>query len=148
MEQLTKVEKGASSGARSPSRSWAARARRWCARLRWRCCDLDHLMVQGEAPIPGEIALGHEQVGEVVAVGDDGARPPGGRPGGRAVPDQLRRVRRCPRGRTGDCEAVPPQSMYGFGVVGGDWGGALSDLVRVPYRGRDAARGPGRASSR
>jgi alcohol dehydrogenase len=23
--------------------------------------------------------------------------------------------------------------MYGFGAFGGDWGGALSDLVRVPY---------------
>jgi alcohol dehydrogenase len=23
--------------------------------------------------------------------------------------------------------------MYGFGVFGGDWGGALSDLVRVPF---------------
>ena len=39
----------------------------------------------------------------------------------------------CRRGRTGDCEAVPPQSMYGFGMVGGDWGGALADLVRVPF---------------
>jgi alcohol dehydrogenase len=40
---------------------------------------------------------------------------------------------RCLRCQTGDCEQVPRLSMYGFGAFGGDWGGALSDLVRVPY---------------
>jgi len=96
-------------------------------------CDLDHLMIQGQAPIPGEIALGHEQVGEVVAVGDEVA----GHDVGDlvAVPFQIScgACGFCRRGRTGDCEAVPPQSMYGFGMVGGDWGGALADLVRVPF---------------
>jgi alcohol dehydrogenase len=40
---------------------------------------------------------------------------------------------RCKAGQTGMCESVPRHSMYGFGPFGGDWGGALSDLVRVPY---------------
>jgi threonine dehydrogenase-like Zn-dependent dehydrogenase len=40
---------------------------------------------------------------------------------------------RCSRGLTGDCERVPPLSMYGFGAAGGDQGGFLSDLVRVPF---------------
>ena len=97
-------------------------------------CDLDHLIVQGQAPIPGEIALGHEQVGEVVAVGDEVARPPAWATSwwcrSRSAAE---RATSAARGRTGDCEAVPPQSMYGFGMVGGDWGGALSDLVRVPF---------------
>ena len=96
-------------------------------------CDLDHLIVQGEAPIPGEIALGHEQVGEIVAVGDEVADH---RVGERVVvPFQIScgACEFCRRGRTGDCAAVAPQSMYGFGMVGGDWGGALSDLVRVPF---------------
>ncbi len=96
-------------------------------------CDLDHLMIHGQAPIPGEIALGHEQVGEVVAVGDEVA---GHRVGDLvAVPFQIScgACDFCKRGRTGDCETVPPQSMYGFGMVGGDWGGALADLVRVPF---------------
>jgi threonine dehydrogenase-like Zn-dependent dehydrogenase len=34
---------------------------------------------------------------------------------------------------TGDCAAVPPLSMYGFGALGGEWGGMLSDLALVPY---------------
>jgi alcohol dehydrogenase len=28
---------------------------------------------------------------------------------------------------------VPPRSQFGFGATGGPWGGALSDLVRVPF---------------
>ncbi len=39
----------------------------------------------------------------------------------------------CRWGRTGNCANVPPISMYGFGVGGGHWGGALSDQLTVPY---------------
>jgi alcohol dehydrogenase len=39
----------------------------------------------------------------------------------------------CQRGRTANCRTVPPFSMYGFGQAGSDWGGFLSDAVRVPY---------------
>lgn len=40
---------------------------------------------------------------------------------------------RCRAGLTGNCTSVPPRSMYGFGMLGGDWGGALSDVLRVPF---------------
>jgi alcohol dehydrogenase len=36
-------------------------------------------------------------------------------------------------GGTAFCRAVPPTSMYGLGAVTGDWGGAFSDRVRVPF---------------
>jgi alcohol dehydrogenase len=39
----------------------------------------------------------------------------------------------CRAGHTGNCTTVHQMAMYGFGASGGDWGGALSDLVRVPY---------------
>jgi threonine dehydrogenase-like Zn-dependent dehydrogenase len=96
-------------------------------------CDLDHPLIHGQAPIPGEIALGHEQVGEVTAVGDEVADFRVGDVV--SVPFQIScgACGFCRRGRTGDCESVAPQSMYGFGTIGGDWGGALSDLVRVPF---------------
>jgi alcohol dehydrogenase len=38
----------------------------------------------------------------------------------------------CRDGRTASCEATPPMAMYGL-TIGGDWGGFLSDAVRVPY---------------
>jgi alcohol dehydrogenase len=96
-------------------------------------CDLDAAMIAGETPFPGPIALGHEGVGEVVDAGD-GVRAM--RPGTRvSVPFQVScgQCDACMRGRTGNCRSVRGTAMYGFGAVGGDWGGFLSDLVRVPW---------------
>jgi alcohol dehydrogenase len=39
----------------------------------------------------------------------------------------------CHAGLTGNCLAVPPLSMYGFGVAGGHWGGHVADLFKVPF---------------
>jgi alcohol dehydrogenase len=39
---------------------------------------------------------------------------------------------RCRRGQTGNCESVPRLSMYGL-PLGPDYGGFLSDVVRVPF---------------
>src|SRR4051794_4883719 len=90
-------------------------------------CDLDTPMARGLAPLPGPIALGHEFVAEVV----DGVRA-----GEKvSVPFQIScgDCARCRSGRTSDCESVRGTAMFGFGPLGGEWGGALSDLVRVPY---------------
>jgi threonine dehydrogenase-like Zn-dependent dehydrogenase len=97
-------------------------------------CDIDQPMLRGEAPFPGPIALGHEFVAEVVESADGGAPEPGTRV---VVPFQIScgECDRCRRGQTGDCLSVPERSMFGFGQFGGEWGGALSDLVRVPYAG-------------
>jgi alcohol dehydrogenase len=97
-------------------------------------CDLDQPTIRGETPIPGPIALGHESIAEVVEVGEGVSTVA---PGDLVVvPFQIScgECERCRAGLTGNCLAVPERSMYGFGpVVGGDWGGALSDLLRVPY---------------
>jgi threonine dehydrogenase-like Zn-dependent dehydrogenase len=96
-------------------------------------CDLDQPILRGDAPIPGPIALGHELVAEVADVGDDVRTVV---PGDRVVVAfqiSCGDCARCRTGQTGDCTAVPPRAMYGFGAFGGDWGGALSDLLRVPF---------------
>jgi threonine dehydrogenase-like Zn-dependent dehydrogenase len=95
-------------------------------------CDLDYPIVSGRAPIPGPIALGHEFVAEIVHAGDMTELEVGTRA---VVPFQIScgECERCLRGQTGDCLTVPERSMFGFGPFGGDWGGALSDLVRVPF---------------
>ena len=52
----------------------------------------------------------------------------------RAVPDLLRR--RAPRARSGhtaSCRTVPRGSAYGMQPLGGAWGGALADVLRVPF---------------
>jgi len=96
-------------------------------------CDIDAAMVAGATPFPAPIALGHECVAEVVDTGDAvGSVQPGALV---SVPFQVScgECEACRRGRTGNCRTVPPFSMYGFGQAGSDWGGFLSDTVRVPF---------------
>jgi alcohol dehydrogenase len=87
-------------------------------------------MIFGLTPFQMPIQLGHECVAEVVE------GPEGFAPGDRVVvPFQISCgfCKRCTRGLTGSCATVAPLSMYGFGSLGGDWGGMLSDLALVPY---------------
>lgn len=96
-------------------------------------CDLDRTIGLGAAPFPLPLHFGHECVAEVVEVGDGVSAV---RPGQRVVvPFQINcgKCERCRQGRTGNCAAVPPISMYGFGVAGGHWGGAVSELLAVPF---------------
>jgi alcohol dehydrogenase len=96
-------------------------------------CDVDRAVLRGRIPLPVPYAFGHEGVGEVVEVGE-GVRTL--RPGQLvAVPFQIScgSCPACSRGSTGSCGSVPGRSFYGFGALGGPWGGFLSDLVRVPF---------------
>ena len=97
-------------------------------------CDLDGPIAMGLYPMPGPFAMGHEMVGEVVDRGDAA----GGVDIGDLVivPFQIScgSCVMCRRGCTNACEAVPAGSAFGLGPHGGvDFGGALADLVRVPY---------------
>jgi alcohol dehydrogenase len=96
-------------------------------------CDLDRALALGATPFPLPLHFGHECVAEVVRVGDEVARV---RPGDRVVvPFQIScgACAPCRAGLTANCAAVPPISMYGFGVGGGHWGGACSDVLAVPF---------------
>ena len=95
-------------------------------------CDLDRAIIAGFTPFHGPFALGHEAVAEVVEVGDDTAQ---------LTPGDLVVVpwhvfcgtcTRCQRGRTAHCERVPRYAMYGL-PLGGQFGGLLSEAVRVPW---------------
>src|SRR3954464_16106111 len=92
-------------------------------------CDLDALLVRGHTPYQGPLAFGHECVAEVVEAAslDEGTLV--------SVPFQVScgECDACRRGHTGNCTGVQRMSMFGFGSFGGDWGGFMSDLVRVPY---------------
>lgn len=97
-------------------------------------CDLDAAMLAAPSPLfRGPFPIGHEFVAEVAEVGEAVRRV---RPGDRVVvPFQIScgACDRCRRGLTGSCETVPHRSMYGLGRLGGNHGGALADLVRVPF---------------
>lgn len=96
-------------------------------------CDLDRMIALGATPFPLPVNMGHECVAEVLAVG---ANVTSVRPGQQvAVPFQINcgGCAKCLAGHTSNCLAVPPLSMYGFGVGGGHWGGALAEQLAVPY---------------
>src|SRR5437763_1699342 len=97
-------------------------------------CDLDQPIIRGDVPAQTPMALGHEGVAEVVAVGED--------VGGVAVGDRVivpfqiscGECEHCRRGLTATCTTTPHRATYGLGALGGhEWGGLLADLVRVPY---------------
>ena len=98
-------------------------------------CDLDWVIATGRAPVSGPFALGHEAVAEVVEIGSAVTTVA---PGDRVVvPFQVNcgTCDRCRRGRTGSCRNVPKLAAYGLGPLlgGGDFGGAMSDLLLVPF---------------
>lgn len=96
-------------------------------------CDLDLYITLGLVRYPGPFAFGHETIAEVVEVGDDVPFAPGDRV---AVPFQLScgRCGTCRRGLTNSCEAFPFAAAYGLKPTSKtEFGGALSDLMYVPF---------------
>ena len=133
MEQLTLVETGRIEWREVPEPRIEGPDEAIVRPLAVTRCDIDLPYVTGLLPPPRAFALGHECVGEVVAVGD-GVRSV--RPGARViVPFQIScgRCPRCLRGHTGSCAAVPFLSAFGLPLQAREWGGALSDAIRVPF---------------
>jgi threonine dehydrogenase-like Zn-dependent dehydrogenase len=97
-------------------------------------CDLDLRIVDGTAGLPGPFAIGHETTGKVVDIGDAVKNVA---PGDIViVPFQIScgQCERCRRQHTNACLSVPFRSSYGLRpVCGVEYGGALSDLIRVPF---------------
>lgn len=96
-------------------------------------CDLDAALIRGQTPFTGPFAFGHEFIAEVIQVGEAVQQITPGQLV--IVPFQIScgTCARCQRGQTGDCLAVQALSMYGLAPVAKEWGGALADLVLVPF---------------
>ncbi len=97
-------------------------------------CDLDYYIAAGAYRTPGPFAFGHEMSAEVIEIGDSvESFVPGERV---IVPFQIScgECGNCQRGWTNACTSVPPCAAYGLGThPDGDFGGAFSDLLCVPY---------------
>jgi len=96
-------------------------------------CDMDRPIGLGATPFPMPLCFGHECVAEVLSVGE---RVSTVAVGDRVVvPFQIScgACPACRAGHTSNCLTVPPISMYGFGVAGGHWGGAVADELAVPF---------------
>jgi len=89
----------------------------------------------GPYPYREQFAIGHECVAEVVDCGD---AVHGIRKGQRVVVPwsiSCGGCRHCGEGLTSKCTRAGETllSAYGFGSTMGPWGGAVSDLLRVPF---------------
>jgi threonine dehydrogenase-like Zn-dependent dehydrogenase len=95
-------------------------------------CDLDLYIATGIVNYPGPFSFGHEMVGEVIDAGSAAGVTPGQRV---VVPFQLScgRCDNCRRGWTNSCSAYPFCAAFGLPTSGTDYGGGLSDCVRVPH---------------
>jgi alcohol dehydrogenase len=97
-------------------------------------CDLDYYIALGHHRSKGPFAIGHEMVAEVTEVGHEVKRIS---PGDRViVPFQIScgRCSPCTRGWTNACLEVPFCAAFGLGThPDGEFGGAFSDAVRIPY---------------
>ena len=106
-------------------------------------CDLDLTIVNGKSGLPGPFALGHETAGIITEVGDAVRTfAPGDLV---IVPFQIScgQCQRCQRGHTNACTTVPFRSSYGLKpVCGVEYGGALSDLIFVPFADHMLVRQP------
>lgn len=96
-------------------------------------CDLDLYIAVGFVNYPGPFAFGHEAIARVVDAGPAAGVAPGDVV---VVPFQLScgRCVNCRRGWTNACAAYPFAAAYGLKPTSKtEFGGALSDLIYVPY---------------
>ena len=96
-------------------------------------CDLDTLYLSGRMPLATGEPIGHELIGEIVDLGDDAAEAFSiGQLVIVSAQISCGECRMCRRGQSGRCERVPLGASYGMGRPG-NFGGAVSEFVRVPY---------------
>src|ERR1044072_7475500 len=132
MRQLDFIEKGKLEWREAPAPRLEGAGEALVRPLAVATCDLDLLLVRGLAPVAEPFPFGHECVAEVVDVGDG---VEGFAPGDLvSVPFQIScgECDTCRRGNTGNCERVERMAMYGL-PMGTNYGGFLSDSVRVPF---------------
>jgi alcohol dehydrogenase len=97
-------------------------------------CDIDLFLTSGAFAVREPFALGHECVAEVVTVGDAVRSVEIGQRVVVAFQVSCGRCGSCAAGHTANCDELPVLSDYGMQPLSGiEFGGMLSDLVRVPF---------------
>jgi len=133
MRQLTFLKPGAFEWRDVPAPRLSADTDAFVRPIAVARCDLDLYIATGFVTYPGPFAFGHEAVAEVVEAGAAAGVSPGQRV---IVPFQLScgRCDACRRGHTNSCQAYPFGAAYGLKPTSGtEFGGALSDLMHVPF---------------
>jgi len=97
-------------------------------------CDLDIPIVQGHTLFRPPFPIGHEFVGEIVTTsGDVSKNFPAGQRVAVAFQVACGSCPTCKNGHSRSCESIPGFHDFGMGPLGKNFGGALTDLVHIPY---------------
>lgn len=97
-------------------------------------CDIDLPLAAGLFGVREPFALGHECVGEIVALGDAVRGLEIGQRVVVAFQLSCGACASCAAGHTANCDAYPVLSDYGMQPLSGvEYGGMLADVVRVPH---------------
>jgi alcohol dehydrogenase len=97
-------------------------------------CDLDLPVLRGETLFRAPFPIGHEFVGEIIEISED-------------LNDFFNKKQKvaiafqiscgecfyCQTGLSKSCSSVPHASNFGLGGSGKEFGGAITDLVLIPY---------------
>lgn len=134
MRQLTLIEAGKLEWREVPDPTLAAPHGAIVRPIAAAVCDFDRALVRGEYPmLPFPIAIGHEMVAEVVETGPEARKLAVGSRVVLPLHINCGACDNCHDGRTNSCSSRPAFSSFGIGAAAGDWGGAMSDLVYVPW---------------
>ena len=97
-------------------------------------CEIDPFLTQGILPADGPFAVGHECVAEIVEVGPSVRNLAIGQRVVVAFQLSCGACTTCRAGHSANCDAYPVLSDYGMQPLSGvEYGGMLSDRVRVPH---------------
>lgn len=96
-------------------------------------CDLDRVVAAGKSPFPGPFIMGHEFCGRVVEVGEKVNTLKVGEIVLASFQPSCGYCPCCTKAHSSVCQETPNNSMYGIGIAGGDWPGALADMIRIPW---------------
>jgi alcohol dehydrogenase len=97
-------------------------------------CDIDLFLTSGLFPSRGPFALGHEGVAEILELGDAVRGLEVGQRVVVAFQVSCGACGSCAAGHTGNCDRYPVLSDYGMQPLSGtEYGGMLSDVLRVPH---------------
>src|SRR6185295_2587419 len=97
-------------------------------------CDIDLFLTCGLFPSRGPFALGHEGIAEILELGDAVRGLEVGQRVVVAFQVSCGTCSSCVAGHTGNCDKYPVLSDYGMQPLSGiEYGGMLSDVVRVPW---------------
>lgn len=134
MQQLTLIKRGALEWRETETPGITGTNQALVRPLAVARCDLDIPIALGQSLFRPPFAIGHEFVGEIIALSEDlaGAFSVGQKV---AVAFQVAcgTCGECGRGHSNSCASISGFHDYGMGGGGKAFGGALSDIVHVPY---------------